>query len=165
MLFTLRLLALSALSATSSSAVGAQQEEKKRLINDNSSSPFPPLSLTPSLSQAGEGFKHYAYPDTTGHRTICVGYNMDAQPRSEIEAFGVNYNAVYAGRTPLSTSQCLALLKPKVGGGGRRGREANVRIVGIPHHFIAPAPTTGRPEGKAAATAVAGRAGEWGQVF
>jgi GH24 family phage-related lysozyme (muramidase) len=70
----------------------------------------PPMAAAPLASQViamEEGRKPYSYKDTTGNRTVGVGFNMD-QPNAPAlwKRAGVTepFNAVYNGTQPLSNA-------------------------------------------------------------
>ena len=67
-----------------------------------------------SLIKSAEGLELCTYTDTTGHPTICYGYNLDnGSASSDIAAVGGNYNDVINGGC-LTKSQCSDLLTPQV---------------------------------------------------
>jgi GH24 family phage-related lysozyme (muramidase) len=58
-----------------------------------------------------EGCEYTSYDDSLGVRTVGVGFNLtrkDAKPR--IEAMGLDYDLVYAGKLKLADAHCRALL-------------------------------------------------------
>ena len=59
-----------------------------------------------------EGSRKCAYTDTTGHKTVGVGFNLDAVSASTFESIlpGVDYNSVYSGATCLTSGQISTLL-------------------------------------------------------
>jgi lysozyme len=66
------------------------------------------------IAQA-EGFRQCTYTDTTGHKTICYGFNLDAGgARAKVEAVGGNWDSVYNHGGCLTTSQCAILLNNEV---------------------------------------------------
>eukprot|EP00049_Salpingoeca_infusionum_P024209 m.15227 g.15227 ORF g.15227 m.15227 type:complete len:169 (-) comp6536_c0_seq1:154-660(-) len=66
------------------------------------------------LIKAAEGFRACEYVDTTGHKTICYGFNLDASgAKAKVEAVGGNWNSVINGGC-LSQSQCTSLLQSEV---------------------------------------------------
>jgi lysozyme len=58
-----------------------------------------------------EGCKYKSYTDTEGYRTVAIGFNLD-DPGAEatIEALGLDFDLVHAGKVALSDGQCDALL-------------------------------------------------------
>jgi GH24 family phage-related lysozyme (muramidase) len=63
------------------------------------------------LIEKHEGRRDHAYPDTAGHPTVGVGFNLDRpDAREKIEALGLNYDDVRAGRQDLSDEQIDSLL-------------------------------------------------------
>uniref|UniRef100_A0A7S2U3G1 Uncharacterized protein n=1 Tax=Lotharella oceanica TaxID=641309 RepID=A0A7S2U3G1_9EUKA len=64
------------------------------------------------LIEEAEGFRSCVYTDTTGHPTICYGYNLDNyNAKSDISKVGANYDDVRSGKSCLSKSQCSTLLQ------------------------------------------------------
>eukprot|EP00500_Bicosoecida_sp_ms1_P001776 CAMPEP_0203815028 /NCGR_PEP_ID=MMETSP0115-20131106/7445_1 /ASSEMBLY_ACC=CAM_ASM_000227 /TAXON_ID=33651 /ORGANISM="Bicosoecid sp, Strain ms1" /LENGTH=367 /DNA_ID=CAMNT_0050723917 /DNA_START=75 /DNA_END=1175 /DNA_ORIENTATION=- len=62
------------------------------------------------LIKQAEGYRSCEYMDTTGHRTICYGFNLDAWgASSKVAAVGGDFQKVYNGGC-LSQSQCDSLL-------------------------------------------------------
>ena len=60
---------------------------------------------------ATQGKRLCVYVDTTGHKTIGVGYNLDqGSARSDIASIGANFDQLYSGKACLTDSQCQALL-------------------------------------------------------
>lgn len=50
-----------------------------------------------SLVQQAEGYKGCTYVDTTGHKTICYGFNLDASnAKAKIEGLGLDWVTVYS---------------------------------------------------------------------
>eukprot|EP01147_Barroeca_monosierra_P000741 gene741-4033_t len=71
-------------------------------------------SATELIKQA-EGFRACTYVDTTGHKTICYGFNLDASgAKSKVEAVGGNWDEVYNHGGCLSQTQCDELLQTGV---------------------------------------------------
>jgi GH24 family phage-related lysozyme (muramidase) len=67
------------------------------------------------LIEQAEGFRACTYVDTTGHRTICYGFNLEVgSARSRVEGVGGNWNDVYNNNGCLSNSQCVQLLSAEV---------------------------------------------------
>ena len=67
-----------------------------------------------TLIEQAEGFRACEYMDTTGHRTVCYGFNLDAYgAKSKVEAVGGDFNKVYNGGC-LSQAQCQKLLESEV---------------------------------------------------
>ena len=66
-----------------------------------------------SLITKHEGSKRCAYTDTTGHRTVGVGFNMDAVSSSTWSSIlpDAPYHAVYSGESCLEPSQIQTLLQ------------------------------------------------------
>mmetsp|Transcript_16476 Transcript_16476/g.23097 ORF Transcript_16476/g.23097 Transcript_16476/m.23097 type:complete len:240 (-) Transcript_16476:507-1226(-) len=65
-----------------------------------------------SLIEAAEGFRSCVYTDTTGHPTVCYGYNLDDySAKSDIANVGADYDQVRSGKQCLSKSQCSTLLQ------------------------------------------------------
>ena len=65
-----------------------------------------------SLIEQAEGFRSCVYKDTTGHPTICYGYNLDdSGARSAISNVGADYDQVLSGSQCLTQSQCGTLLQ------------------------------------------------------
>lgn len=65
-----------------------------------------------SLISQHEGTEPCVYTDSTGHKTIGVGYNLD-QPgaEAEIDSLGLNFADVYSGKTCLTTVQIDTILE------------------------------------------------------
>ena len=71
-------------------------------------------SSATSLIEQAEGLRLCEYVDTTGHPTVCYGFNLDASgAASKVAAVGGNYNTVLHGGC-LSQSQCAQLLSGSV---------------------------------------------------
>eukprot|EP00441_Pelagodinium_beii_P021701 CAMPEP_0197660516 /NCGR_PEP_ID=MMETSP1338-20131121/50892_1 /TAXON_ID=43686 ORGANISM="Pelagodinium beii, Strain RCC1491" /NCGR_SAMPLE_ID=MMETSP1338 /ASSEMBLY_ACC=CAM_ASM_000754 /LENGTH=103 /DNA_ID=CAMNT_0043237877 /DNA_START=93 /DNA_END=401 /DNA_ORIENTATION=+ len=67
-----------------------------------------------SLIEQAEGLRLCEYVDTTGHRTVCYGFNLDAYGAAQkVEAVGGNFNNVYNGGC-LNQTQCADLLYMEV---------------------------------------------------
>jgi lysozyme len=66
-----------------------------------------------SLITRHEGSRSCSYTDTTGHRTVGVGFNMDAVSASTWNSIlpGVSYQNVYSGKTCLTSEQIHTLLE------------------------------------------------------
>ena len=66
-----------------------------------------------SLIANHEGTRSCAYTDTTGHRTVGVGFNMDACSQSTWSSIlpSVSYQDVYDGKTCLTPGQIHDLLE------------------------------------------------------
>ena len=66
-----------------------------------------------SLITEHEGSRSCSYEDTTGHRTVGVGFNMDAVSESTWNSIlpGVSYHDVYSGKTCLTSGQIHTLLE------------------------------------------------------
>ena len=76
-----------------------------------------------SMIKRHEGVRDCVYVDTTGHKTIGVGYNLDASgARTAVESCGINYDDIYSGKTCLSSSQvdCLLSFSLKAAESGAR---------------------------------------------
>ena len=75
-----------------------------------------------SLIESAEGYRDCTYVDTTGHKTICYGFNLAANgAESKIQSVGGNWNTVYnhcacgtSGAGCLSQNQCAELLSGAV---------------------------------------------------
>lgn len=66
------------------------------------------------LIKEAEGFRACEYVDSTGHPTICYGFNLVASgAQAAVEAVGGDYNKVLHGGC-LSESQCTQLLSTDV---------------------------------------------------
>lgn len=64
-----------------------------------------------SMIKRHEGSRSCVYTDTTGHKTIGVGFNLDQSgARSVCESAGIDYDSVYSGATCLTDTQINALL-------------------------------------------------------
>ena len=64
-----------------------------------------------SMVKRHEGTRKCVYVDTTGHKTIGVGFNLDQSgARSVCESAGIDYDSVYSGKTCLTDSQVDNLL-------------------------------------------------------
>ena len=67
--------------------------------------------LIPMLRQ-NEGINHSVYVDTTGNKTIGVGFNLERRDaRSKISQVGANFDAVYNGQQALNDQQVDRLLQ------------------------------------------------------
>lgn len=66
-----------------------------------------------SLIANHEGTRSCAYTDTTGHRTVGVGFNLDACSASKWNSIlpSVSYQDVYSGKTCLTSGQIHTLLE------------------------------------------------------
>eukprot|EP00041_Stephanoeca_diplocostata_P004516 m.46477 g.46477 ORF g.46477 m.46477 type:complete len:201 (-) comp15162_c0_seq1:546-1148(-) len=74
-----------------------------------------------SLIEQAEGYRDCTYVDTTGHKTICYGYNLDngAASKDGIAKVGGNWDTVYdhcacPNGGCLSKAQCVELLSTDV---------------------------------------------------
>lgn len=68
-----------------------------------------------ALIKAAEGYRPCTYKDTTGHKTICYGFNLDASgAKAKVEAVGGNWNKIYNDGGCLSQTQCDELLAGEV---------------------------------------------------
>ena len=66
------------------------------------------------LIKMSEGFRACEYKDTTGHSTICYGYNLNRScAAADIKAVGGNLASIMKGGC-LSQSQCNSLLDKEV---------------------------------------------------
>jgi len=64
-----------------------------------------------TLIEEAEGLELCEYVDTTGHPTICYGFNLDdSDAQQQIEAVGGDYASVMAGGC-LTQTQCTELLQ------------------------------------------------------
>ena len=67
------------------------------------------------LIKMSEGYRACEYVDTTGHKTVCYGYNLERScARSDISSVGGDFDKVYSGGC-LTQSQCNKLLDIEVG--------------------------------------------------
>uniref|UniRef100_A0A7S3DI38 Lysozyme n=1 Tax=Palpitomonas bilix TaxID=652834 RepID=A0A7S3DI38_9EUKA len=58
------------------------------------------------LIEQHEGVRDCVYVDTTGHKTIGVGYNLDQSgARTAIANIGADFDSIYSGKTCLTSSQ------------------------------------------------------------
>ena len=65
--------------------------------------------------EAREGRRDSVYPDTTGHPTIGVGFNLDrSDARAKITALGLDYDQVRNGKQSLSDAQIDTLFDADV---------------------------------------------------
>ncbi len=77
--------------------------------NSSSSIPSPNIDVR-GLVEKHEGRRSCVYTDTTGHKTIGVGFNLDnSGARSAIAAIGANFDQVYSGKQCLTSSQIDSL--------------------------------------------------------
>ncbi len=75
-----------------------------------------------SLIEQAEGYRDCTYVDTTGHKTICYGFNLaTGGAREKIERQGLNWDRVYnhcgcgtSGAGCVSQHQCQNLLRGAV---------------------------------------------------
>jgi len=75
-----------------------------------------------SLIEQAEGYRDCTYVDTTGHKTICYGFNLaTSSARSKIESQGLSWDRVYnhcacgtSGAGCVSQGQCQNLLEGAV---------------------------------------------------
>ncbi|CAE7517501.1 E [Symbiodinium sp. KB8] len=75
-----------------------------------------------ALIEAAEGYRDCTYVDTTGHKTICYGFNLAAGgAKSKVESVGGNWDRVYnhcacgtSGAGCLNQHQCAELLSGAV---------------------------------------------------
>lgn len=75
-----------------------------------------------SLIEQGEGYRDCTYVDTTGHKTICYGFNLETgSARGKIEHLGLRWDRVYnhcgcktSGAGCVNQHQCESLLKEAV---------------------------------------------------
>jgi lysozyme len=67
------------------------------------------------LIAEAEGFRACTYVDTTGHKTICYGFNLETSgAQAKVQAVGGNWDSVYNHGGCLTTSQCSILLNDEV---------------------------------------------------
>jgi GH24 family phage-related lysozyme (muramidase) len=67
-----------------------------------------------SLIEKAEGFRACTYTDTTGHKTICYGFNLATSGAKEkVEQVGGDFAKVWAGGC-LTQHQCAELLESEV---------------------------------------------------
>ncbi|EGD74028.1 hypothetical protein PTSG_05725 [Salpingoeca rosetta] len=79
-------------------------------------------SATNLIKQA-EGYRPCTYVDTTGHKTICYGFNLDAAgAKSKVQAVGGNWDQVYNHGGCLSQTQCNELLAGEVSAASTNAR-------------------------------------------
>ena len=65
-----------------------------------------------SLITQHEGKRPCVYTDTTGHKTVGVGYNLDQfGAKSDIESIGADFDSIYSGKSCLTDSQISSLLR------------------------------------------------------
>ena len=63
-----------------------------------------------------EGDKLCVYVDTTGHKTIGIGYNLDQNgARQMIESVGANFDDIYSGKKCLTQSQVNVIFSKTIG--------------------------------------------------
>ena len=63
-----------------------------------------------------EGDKLCVYVDTTGHKTIGIGYNLDQSgARQMIESVGANFDDIYSGKKCLTQSQVNVIFSKTIG--------------------------------------------------
>jgi GH24 family phage-related lysozyme (muramidase) len=73
------------------------------------------LTHTQELISDSEGNKPYAYTDSVGVRTIGIGFNLtNPAARGRITALGLDFDAVFAGTTPLTAAQVTTLFDQDV---------------------------------------------------
>ena len=83
-----------------------------------------PINVTncPTAQQliaSAEGYRACTYVDTTGHKTICYGFNLDASgAEQKIVAVGGNWDSVYNHGGCLTSQQCIILLNGAVQSAG-----------------------------------------------
>lgn len=67
------------------------------------------------LITSAEGLKLCTYVDTTGHKTICYGFNLETSgAQAAIQAVGGNWDSIYNHGGCLTQAQCTQLLTPAV---------------------------------------------------
>ena len=67
------------------------------------------------LIMAAEGLRLCTYVDTTGHKTICYGFNLETSgAEAAIQSVGGNWDSVYNHGGCLTNQQCQELLTPAV---------------------------------------------------
>ena len=67
------------------------------------------------LIQEAEGFRACPYEDTTGHLTVCYGFNLQAAgARSKVEAVGGDYDSLMSQGTCLMKDQCEKLFNEEL---------------------------------------------------
>ena len=65
-----------------------------------------------SLIERHEGNEKCVYTDTTGHKTIGIGYNLEqGSARKDIKDVGADFDAVYSGSQCLTSSQVTKLFE------------------------------------------------------
>ena len=63
-----------------------------------------------------EGDRLCVYVDTTGHKTIGIGYNLDQGGAKEmIESVGANFEDIYSGKSCLTQSQVNNIFSKTIG--------------------------------------------------
>ena len=68
-----------------------------------------------SLIEEAEGFRACTYVDTTGHKTICYGFNLETGgAEAAVTRVGGNWDQVYNHGGCLTQTQCTELLTPAV---------------------------------------------------
>jgi GH24 family phage-related lysozyme (muramidase) len=62
------------------------------------------------ITQHEGGVRTHVYPDTAGHPTIGIGFNLDrADARAAIESLGLDYDAVRSGNQNITSAQAQQL--------------------------------------------------------
>ncbi|CAI2369376.1 unnamed protein product [Moneuplotes crassus] len=88
----------------------AFSEETKNSFPSHTS----PSGISPSLERMiklDEGCRSHSYVDTTGHRTIGYGYNLERSfAKEELQSIKADYNYILSGKHGLSHEQMTALL-------------------------------------------------------
>src|ERR1700748_1548529 len=63
-----------------------------------------------ALISQHEGIRYSAYKDTEGNSTIGIGFNLNTpQAKAICEGFGIDYDAILTGNTPLTQDQVMQL--------------------------------------------------------
>ncbi len=73
----------------------------------------PQQNAVPPSFQSEEGFKPSVYKDTTGHKTVGIGFNMDSGIARDVwQSAGINkdFNAVRSGQQQLTNDEAQKLL-------------------------------------------------------
>ena len=73
------------------------------------------MEILRSYIKVNEGVKSVAYTDTTGHRTIGAGFNLESSDaKAKVSALGLSYEKVKSGKEQISKEQIDLLMQDSI---------------------------------------------------